>query len=357
MASRRRLITVAAQSAAVLVAMLLSRATFAQSSDATGTAAPADTAAKSGATTDAPAKPSGIVAKVNGIPIFRRDIERDFENSTKGQKLAPEQIATLKANLLDQQVDQALLQDFLAAQKVSASKEEVESAMTQIRTRLKQQKSSLDDVLTNSGQTETAFRNQVGKQLAWNKFATSQMTDAQLQNFFKQFHERFDGTQRRVSHILLRPSGGTDPDSIKALVAQADDIRNEIKAGRISFEAAAEKYSAGPSRRQGGDLGFIPSQGVMVPQFSEAAFTLDRGEISSPVVTPFGVHLIKVTEIKPGTKTWRDVASDMKPVYAQLLLQQVLANQRKALQDKIEYTDDFPHFKPGTKELATPAAS
>jgi parvulin-like peptidyl-prolyl isomerase len=293
---------------------------------------------------------------VNGLPIFRRDIQHDLENTTKGRQLTPEQTAQLQASLLEQQIDRAVLQNFLTAQKMSASADEVESAMTQIRTRLKQQKSSFEDVLINAGQTETAFRAEVAKQLSWNKFANSQMTDKALQDFFKQFHERFDGTERRVSHILLRPSAAGDDEAVKALVAQAENLRDQIKSGAISFEAAADKYSAGPSRRNGGDLGYIPAQGVMVPQFSEAAFTMQPGEISKPVVTPFGVHLIKVTDVKPGTKTWRDVANEMKPIYSQLLLKQVLAHERETMKDKIEYADDFPHFRPGTTELATASA-
>ncbi len=318
----------------------------AQSADASPTAPEA--------VSDAAPKPSGIVAKVNGLPVFRRDIERDLAANAQGKQLTPETTALLEANLLQQQVDLSLLQNFLAAQKMSASSEEVESALAKIRSRLAQRKTTLDAVLTANRQTETAFRAEIAKELSWNKFLNSQMTNQALQDFFKQFHERFDGTERRVSHILLRPGGATDEAAVKALVAQADQLRNQIKSGAISFDAAAEKYSAGPSRRQGGDLGFIPPQGVMVPQFSDAAFGLTLGDISDPVVTPFGVHLIKVTEVKPGNKKWQDVLNVLQPTFSQALLKQVIAQQRQAMQDKIEYADDFPHFKPGTTELATP---
>src|SRR6185369_7169761 len=110
----------------------------------------------------------------------------------------------------------------------------------------------------------------------------------------KRFHERYDGTERRVSHILLRPAGPRDAASMREVLKQAQDLREKITSGGITFESAAEKYSAGPSRLHGGDLGFIPPQGVMTEQFSEAAFLLPPGEISPPVTTNFGVHLIKV---------------------------------------------------------------
>jgi peptidyl-prolyl cis-trans isomerase C len=344
----RHFAVLAVLSLAIFSKLLTTTCAVAQSTDPKAATPPA--------ATDSTPKPSSIVAKVDGLPIFRRDIERELAATTKGQQLTPETTALLQANLLQQQIDRTLLQNFLAAQKMSATSEEVESAVARIRSQLKQKKSSLDDLLTQTQQSESAFRTTVSRELAWNKFLNSQMTDQALQDFFKQYHERFDGTERRVSHILLRPgSTSADEAAVKALVVQAGQIRDEIKSGSTTFEAAAEKYSAGPSRRRGGDLGFIPPQGVMVPQFSEVAFAVQPGEISDPVVTPFGVHLIKVTETKPGTKKWQDVLNVLQPTFSQLLLKQVITQQRQAMQDKIEYAEDFPHFKPGTTELANPA--
>ena len=68
----------------------------------------------------------------------------------------------------------------------------------------------------------------------------------------------------------------------------------------MTFADAAEKYSAGPSRAKGGDLGFIPRHGIMVEPFARAAFVLAKGEISPPMATVFGIHLITVTDVKPG---------------------------------------------------------
>ncbi len=343
---------------AALICGCMLQIAFAQpASDSKSPADTGATAAPAAPSTGAAAKPSRIVANVNGIAIFRSDIERDLAAASKGRKLTPEQTAQIQASLLEQQIDRAALQDFLASQKVTASKDEIDAAMAQIAKRLASQKSSLEKVIESTGAPESVFRMEIGRQLAWNKFANNQMTDKELEGFFKQYHDRFDGTQRRVSHILLRPESGTDEAAIKALVDDANKLRDDINAGKITFEAAVERYSGGPSRREKGDLGFIPPQGVMVPQFSEAAFTLQPGEISKPVVTPFGVHLIKVTDTKAGKKTWRDVAGDLRPIYAQLLMKQIIEKQREALKDKIDYADDFPHFKPGTQELATPESA
>lgn len=86
----------------------------------------------------------------------------------------------------------------------------------------------------------------------------------------------------RASHILVK----TKED--------ADKLRQEILEGK-DFEKVAAEVSLCPSGREGGDLGFF-KQGVMVKPFEDAAFTLKEiGDISEPVETQFGWHLIKLT--------------------------------------------------------------
>jgi len=67
----------------------------------------------------------------------------------------------------------------------------------------------------------------------------------------------------------------------------------KINAGK-DFAQLAKKYSECPSGNNGGDLGFF-SRGKMVPEFENAAFTMEIGQVSTPVKTQFGYHLIKVT--------------------------------------------------------------
>jgi peptidyl-prolyl cis-trans isomerase C len=89
----------------------------------------------------------------------------------------------------------------------------------------------------------------------------------------------------RASHILV------------ATEKQAKDIKDAIEQDMISFEDAAKKYSQCPSGQRGGDLGYF-GRGQMVPEFEKAAFSLPVGQVSDPVKTSFGYHLIKVTDSK-----------------------------------------------------------
>ena len=88
----------------------------------------------------------------------------------------------------------------------------------------------------------------------------------------------------RASHILVKTE------------QEAKDLYEEIVSGKIDFADAAMEKSLCPSGRAGGDLGYF-GKGMMVKPFEDAAFSLKEGELSKPVQTQFGWHLIKVTEI------------------------------------------------------------
>lgn len=88
----------------------------------------------------------------------------------------------------------------------------------------------------------------------------------------------------RASHILVK----TEEEAKKLL--------EEIKNG-ADFAKLASEHSMCPSGREGGDLRFF-GRGMMVKPFEDAAFALKKGEVSEPVETQFGWHLIKLTDIK-----------------------------------------------------------
>lgn len=91
-------------------------------------------------------------------------------------------------------------------------------------------------------------------------------------------------TQVRASHILVKTE------------AEVQKLQSEL-AGGAAFEALAKKVSQCPSGAEGGDLGWF-GRGMMVPSFEQAAFAMQVGEVSAPVKTQFGYHLIKLTGVK-----------------------------------------------------------
>ena len=98
----------------------------------------------------------------------------------------------------------------------------------------------------------------------------------------------------RARHILVRPGPQAAPDAVQRQLA---DLKRQIESGRASFEDLARRHSQDGSAEQGGDLGFAPP-GSYVPEFEAAMNALRPGQVSDPVVTRYGVHVIQVVERK-----------------------------------------------------------
>jgi peptidyl-prolyl cis-trans isomerase D len=133
-----------------------------------------------------------------------------------------------------------------------------------------------------------------------------QVSDAEARAYYDAHKERFDRPGRGVvsfTSISRVPSAADTAATVERLRA----LRAEIVAGRVSFEDAARRESADTvSGPDGGDLG-RGARGRFVPEFETAAFALRAGEVSQPVRTQFGWHLIKATERKGDTLALRHI--------------------------------------------------
>ena len=124
---------------------------------------------------------------------------------------------------------------------------------------------------------------------------------AELQSYYEQNKASFaEPEQRRASHILLTVGEGGSAKDKEGARKLAQDLLARLKAQPDEFARLAQEYSKDPgSAAKGGDLGLF-GRGMMVKQFEEAAFGLKVGQISEVVETEFGLHVIRVTEVKGG---------------------------------------------------------
>ena len=104
--------------------------------------------------------------------------------------------------------------------------------------------------------------------------------------------------ERRASHILIKLPQSADAQTEKVAMANAQDLRAQLVAG-ADFATLARKYSADPgSATKGGDLGFV-GRGALAKEFEQSLFALKKpGELSAPVRTSYGLHIIKLTGVK-----------------------------------------------------------
>lgn len=101
--------------------------------------------------------------------------------------------------------------------------------------------------------------------------------------------------QRKARHILIRVGAGSDETAAKGKI---ESIRKQLTGGADFSELAKSASEDTGSKSGGGDLGWV-GKGVMVPEFEQALFALDKGQLSDPVKTSFGWHLIRLDDVKP----------------------------------------------------------
>lgn len=200
-----------------------------------------------------------ILATVNGNEITTADLYELVQNM--GQSAAQFQSAEGQKQLVDELITQELL--YLDALKNGLNEEE-------------------EFKLALEHATKALL-----KQYAVTKLLRSvEAKDAEVKEYFDTHKQLFNTPEKASArHILVQ----TEEEALR--------IADEIKAG-LAFNEAAEKYSSCPSKAQGGHLGTF-ARGQMVPEFENAVFSMKPGEISAPVKTQFGYHLIELETLMP----------------------------------------------------------
>jgi len=225
-------------------------------------------------------------------------------------------------------IDRRLVARYLEQNGFGANAAEIDRQLQRIRKRLEEQQLTMDPYLQSAGLTSGELRQSVAWQIAWPRFLERYLTDENLERYFQQHRRDFDGTELDVAQILLRVESRDDPNSRTAAVAAAEKRRSRILSGELTFAAASRQHSVAPSATDGGRIGFIGRHQPMPEPFSQAAFTLEPGKISPPIVSGFGVHLIQCLEVRPGTKSWQDVRSELEAAVIQYLFRWVADRQR-----------------------------
>lgn len=136
--------------------------------------------------------------------------------------------------------------------------------------------------------------------------------DAVRQRYKERASDFTTPEERRAQHILIQVASDAPPAKVAAAKKKAEELLARIRKGE-SFSELAKKYSQDPgSAKEGGDLGFF-GRGVMDKAFEKAAFALKVGQVSEPVRSTFGFHLIKLEAIRGGKrKPFKEVRSQVE---------------------------------------------
>lgn len=287
-----------------------------------------------------------IVARVGDAAIRRQEVDLVLRRLGLGELPDGEQRQRAAAAVLEQIVDEQVLRAEVAGAGVVITAAEVEAALGRLQEQVTGRGLDFKTFLAESGRTPESLREQVALEIGLDKLVRPRITAEAVARAFEENRREFDGTRLRVSHILLRPAAGGDGDLGDRLIEQATAIRREIVQGRLTFAEAARRHSAGPSRLQDGDLGWIGREGPMVEPFSSAVFALAKGTVSEPFVTPFGVHLATVTAVEPGRFGLDAVRPRLEKVLADRLVRGLVIEGRGRM--PVDFAPGVPHFDPAT---------
>jgi parvulin-like peptidyl-prolyl isomerase len=241
-----------------------------------------------------------------------------------------------QGHVLGNLINQALMHQFLVRSGVAVDTNEVNRKVADWEAALKIQGKTLADFLRETNQTEEQLRSEIAGLVQWQTYARQHLTEADIEQFYKDNKDFFDHTTVRVSHILIPlPATATESERAPAR-AKLAELRTQIQAGKLDFAEAAKAHSKGPTADRGGDLGFILRKFAVDEPFARAAFALQVGQVSDIVENEVGLQLIKVTDRKPGQPSdFAKIKETVRQICSEDLAIQVLVQQRKAA--KIEY--------------------
>lgn len=239
------------------------------------------------------------VAKVNGEDITVEQYSKDYNIIKKRyetqygpeffEQKGPEgktMEEVLKTNVLDKLLIEEIIMQKAQEDKIVATDEEVNKEIAGFK-EMVGGKEGFDKFLQTNGMTEEYFKSGIKKELTVEKYREKylkglKLEDKELKEYYEKNKAKYETI--KASHILVETE------------EQAKEISKQLKEGGDFAELSKKSIEPGAAERAG-DLGFF-GKGQMVPEFEKAAFALKVNEISEPVKTEHGFHVIKVTEKK-----------------------------------------------------------
>jgi peptidyl-prolyl cis-trans isomerase C len=320
--------------------------------------------------------PDEIVARVGSREIKRKELdlavqamETRFARGGR-QSIPQEQILSLEHQMVDDMISRELvLQEGLAHVPP-----DVDAKVQQQIDKVKLQLGG-EEGLTKALQEAGVSPDEYAKRARENVIIQETMqgvfdreikiTPEEIQAYYNSNREKMKQPEAvRASHILIRVSPDATEDIKSAKRAQIEAARSLIKGGE-KFADIARKMSEDPgSASNGGDLGFF-TRGQKVPDFDAAAFSLRTNELSAIVTTPYGYHLIMVTERRPARdESFDEVKADIEKFLRYQKSAEVAQQHVKGLRDKTK-TEVFlkpleaapSDSKSSTSPAQTPAAA
>lgn len=323
---------------------------------------PKDTAGGGGgdSATALGALPSGPIATVNGAEIPQATFREIYDLKVKkyadrGREIPASADRRYRKSIADRLIYHEVL-------KQEAEKLGVKYDEAALKEREEQQKRGIrdwDKHLERRGETEASLREmyiaELREKAILDKSGKLKVTPEEIEEDYQKIKGNWKSDQPRVraSHILVpigpqkvamdphvepgteeKPAEGSDADKAKweaEAKAKIEELHKAVTAADADFAAIAKEKSTGPSAAKGGDIGIFTAD-RMAQEFSDVAFKMNVGEISAPVKTKFGFHIIKLSGKWPAGELPKEALEDQ---IVSRLEQRKLHQGRRELKDEL----------------------
>ncbi|HZK57294.1 MAG TPA: peptidylprolyl isomerase [Clostridia bacterium] len=246
----------------------------------------------------------GVIATVNGSEISKEEYEKllnfylselrgsysltdDALNKDMGTGITL--LDSLKLEILDTIIMERIIAKEAAANNVKVDEAELQELYEEKHLRLMEEDEDYKNMIKENKIDEDLIKEQMGKSLLGHKYRTFylekiEISDQTAETFYNENKEMFHLEEIKARHILVEEE------------QLAKDIIKKLEEGE-DFAELAKEHSIEPGAQQsGGDIGYFSRDANLVPEFKEAAFALEVGQVSEPVKTEYGYHVITVED-------------------------------------------------------------
>ncbi len=271
--------------------------------------------------------PNKFAARVNGDAILNVALDKELETYISQAKTIDPQldldagkIQSLRKEFLEKIIrDRVLLQS--ARQKgLQVSPDEAEKRLSDLKINFFQSEENLNELLKIQGLTLADYKRTLQETILMEKLiddfvSTLSLAEDTLKLFFTSHPALFkEKTEYQAKHILIRLKEKNSAREERTALEKIKMILAKAKGGE-DFAALARQYSEDGSAPSGGDLGIF-QEGDMVPEFDEALRRMQPAEITGPVKTMFGLHLIQLLHKKePAARPFEEIKDLIRDRY------------------------------------------
>lgn len=282
-----------------------------------------------------------IVATVDGTAITMFELDQAVK--AYGPELRKQHgVAgtSLRAKALSKLIDDKLFENELKKSDLKVEPHEIDSFIDRILRGNRITLKTFQDELLKKGMTLEKYREQLHDQILRDKFLTNyvgrkvNITERELKDYFDKHMDEFKSTSSvQLAQISIPFTATTTPDDLDKIEKVAFDIARSAKS-TSDFDLLASKFSGKPFTVQGGNFGVVGLDDLQ-PAIANVAIQLEAGQVSTPIVTNTGVHIIKVIDrAKTSAKDFATARDQVYNMVYDVKMREALESYAKQLKKK-----------------------